>query len=111
MHRLFAVAVALGALGVACCSHVAAAPSPASGNAPAVSPRVGGEYLVTLAPGADAKAIQDVYGGLGVKRVQDLGRGVFLVTVGEDPGPQRMEELRAKDPRIQAVQPNFRYRG
>jgi hypothetical protein len=117
MHRFLAVAVAFGALGAGCCSPAAAGPSPASGNAPvsgtpaAASQRVLGEYLVTLAPGADVKAIQDVYGSLGVKRVQDLGRGVFLVTVGEDPGPQRMEELRAKDARLQAVQPNFRYRG
>ncbi len=106
------MAVALCALGAGCCSHAAAGASPTNkGNAPAVSQRVPGEYLVTLAPGADAKAIQDVYGSLGLKRVQHVGRGVFLVTVGEDPGPQRMEELRAKDARIQAVQPNFKYRG
>lgn len=105
------MAVALCALGAGCCSHAVAGASPAKRNALAVSQRVPGEYLVTLAPGADAKAIQDVYGSLGVKRVQHVGRGVFLVTVGEDPGPQRMEELRAKDARIQAVQPNFKYRG
>jgi hypothetical protein len=114
MRSLLAIAVASGALGTGCCSHVAASPAQpaavAQRPAPNASQRVPGEYLVTLAPGADAKAIEAVYGGLGLKRVQDLGANLFLVAVGEDPGPERMEALRATDARIQAVQPNFVYR-
>ncbi len=71
--------------------------------------RVPAEYLVTLAAGADPAAIAAAYGRFGVKGTRDLGRGVFLVTLAEDPGPGAMEEARRGDPRIQAVQPNFVY--
>jgi hypothetical protein len=33
------------------------------------------------------------------------------VTVREDPGPERMRAIAAKDARIEAVQPNLVYRG
>ena len=68
------------------------------------------EYLVTLAEGADVKAITDLYGRFGIKGTQDLGRNLFLLTLTEDPGPIKMEELRAQNARIKAVQPNFVYR-
>jgi hypothetical protein len=72
--------------------------------------RVPGEYIVTLAAGVDVKAISNVYGRFGIKRIQDLGRNIFLVTLSEDPNPAQMEELRRQDARIEAVQPNFMYR-
>lgn len=72
--------------------------------------RVPGEYLVTLAAGADAKAIDDLYGLFRIKGIKDLGNNVFLVTLTEDPGPEKMQKLRGESARIKAVQPNYVYR-
>jgi hypothetical protein len=114
MRALLAVTVA-GGLAAGCCAHAgatqpttaAAAPgSPASG----ASSRVPGEYLVTLASGADPKAIEAAFAAAGVTSIRPVGVGLYLVTVRDDPGPERMESLRANDPRIRAVQPNFVYR-
>jgi hypothetical protein len=71
---------------------------------------VPGEYLVTLAARGSVKSIVELYGRFGIKGMQDLGRNVFLVTLTEDPGPARMEQLRGNNARILAVQPNFVYR-
>jgi hypothetical protein len=73
--------------------------------------RAPGEYLVTLAEEADVKAIADLYGRFGIKGTHGLGRNIFLVTLTEDPGPAKMEELRGQNAQIKAVQPNFVYRG
>jgi len=73
--------------------------------------RAPGEYLVTLAAGADVKAIAELYGRFGIKGTQDLGRNLFLVRLTEDPGPAKLEELRGQSAQIKAVQPNFGYRG
>jgi hypothetical protein len=83
-----------------------APPAPKAGQ-----PRgqVAREYLVTLAARADPKVIAAVYGRFGIERTQDLGRGVFLVRLAEDPGLARMEELRRGEPLIEAIQPNFAY--
>mgnify|MGYP007070633242 FL=1 len=72
--------------------------------------RVPGEYLVTLAEGVDVKAITDLYGRFGIKGTQGLGSNIFLITLTQDPGPAKMEELRGKNAQIKAVQPNFVYR-
>ncbi len=72
--------------------------------------RVPGEYLVTLATGADIKAIAELYGRYGIKGTQDLGRNLFLVRLTEDPGPGKLEELRTRNAQIKAIQPNFVYR-
>jgi len=72
--------------------------------------RVPGEYLVTLAAGADVKAIAELYGRFGIKGTQDLGRNLFVVRLTEDPGPARLEELRSQNAQIKAIQPNFVYR-
>ena len=72
--------------------------------------RVQGEYLVTVATGADVNAIADVYGRFGIKDSKDLGNNVVLVTLTEDPGPETMEKLRGGNARIKAVQPNYVYR-
>jgi len=110
MRRLIALAATLaGATAVSACG------GPAPGN-PAAAPvvraqqtRVPGEYLVTLAAPNSVKAIVDLYGQFGIKGIQDLGRNMFLVTLTEDPGPARMEQLRGENAHIQAVQPNFMY--
>jgi hypothetical protein len=72
--------------------------------------RVPGEYLVTLVPGADTKAIAGLYGPFGIKSIKNLGNNLFLVTLTEDPGPAKMEELRGQNSQVKAVQPNFVYR-
>jgi len=69
-----------------------------------------GEYLVTLEERAGVEAIADTYGRFGIKGIKSLGRGIFLVTLDEDPGPEKVEELGRRDTRIKAVQPNFVYR-
>ena len=69
-----------------------------------------GEYLVTVTTGGDIKVIFDLYGRFGIKGSKDLGNGVFLVTLTEDPGPETMEKLRAGSAHIKAVQPNYVYR-
>jgi hypothetical protein len=77
---------------------------------PSSQPTVSGEYLVTLSPGVEVGTVEQVYGRFGLKRIQDLGNGVVLVALGQDPGLERMTELQARDSRIKAVQPNFVYR-
>jgi len=72
--------------------------------------RVPGEYLVTLAPGSDVKVITDLYGRFRIKDVRDLGRNIFLVTITEDPGPAKMEELSGQNSHVKAIQANFVYR-
>lgn len=108
--RLIALAVTLaGAAAGSACG------GPTPGNleaAPAVraqQTRVPGEYLVTVAAGDSVKAIAGLYGQFGIKGIRDMGRNIFLVTLTEDPGPARMEQLRGENAQIQAVQPNFVY--
>ncbi len=92
------------------CSQTPRDPVPAPSDFSSRQIRVPGEYLVTLAAGADSKAIADLYGRFGIKGTRDLGRNLFLVTLTQDPGPARMEELRGQNAQIKAVQPNFVYR-
>lgn len=108
-QRLIALAVTLTGATAAC------ACGPAPGNleaAPAVraqQTRVPGEYLVTLAARSGVEAIVELYERFGIKGIQDLGHNVFLVSLTEDPGPDRMEQLRGDNAHIQAVQPNLVY--
>jgi hypothetical protein len=92
------------------CSQTSNDPSPAPKDASSRQNRVPGEYLVTLAPGADVKTIADVYGRFGIKGTRELGKNLFLVIFAEDPGPAKLEELRGQNAKIKAVQPNFIYR-
>jgi len=92
------------------CSQTPRDPAPAPMDFSSRQTRVPGEYLVTLAAGTDVKAIADLYGRFGIKGTRDLGRNIFLVTLTEDPGPAKMEELRRQNAQIKAVQPNFVYR-
>lgn len=96
-----------------------AAPVPGAANPPSLAPRVlpgagqarvPGEYLVTLAHGADVAAISAVYGRLGVRQIKPVTADVYLLTLRDDPGPDAMESLRKRDARIKAIQPNFVYR-
>jgi hypothetical protein len=68
------------------------------------------EYLVTVEPGAGEGAVREVYGELGIARVDSIGNHVYRVVFTEDPGLERLEAKRQGDARIRAVQPNFVYR-
>ncbi|TFH33008.1 MAG: hypothetical protein E4G97_01655, partial [Deltaproteobacteria bacterium] len=95
MVYFIGLAVALaGAAMVSACSHTPGKLQAAPAGAWSRQTRVPGEYLVTLAEGADGKAIADLYGRFGIKGTKDLGHNIFLVTLTEDPGPAKMEELR-----------------
>lgn len=72
--------------------------------------RVPGEYLVTIAPSAESKAVSDVFGRFGIKAMKNIAPNRFLVTLSEDPGPEALEKLRTGDTRIEAIQPNYVYR-
>lgn len=111
MPRLIvlAAAMAVTAAGPAF-GHATGSPGQAASDLSSDQTRVPGEYLVTLVTGADSAVIAGIYGHFGIKGIQDLGRGIFLVTLTEDPGPEKMEELRGQNARIKAVQPNFVYR-
>lgn len=112
MRRLIALALALaGAAGGSACGNTPAgvqAAAPSGGWSRQT--RVPGEYLITLAVGANAKAITDVYGKFGVKDMRNLGQSIFLVSFDEDPGLEKMEQARTQSAQIKAVQPNFGYR-
>jgi len=69
-----------------------------------------GEYLVTLAAGADTSAIPDLYGQFGVRGIKALGDNIYLVTLANDPGPATLEKLGQQNTRIEKVQPNYVYR-
>jgi hypothetical protein len=106
---IFLVAALLVPGGIGCAASPPGPPADPKGL-PSDQPTVPGEYLVTLAPGADVGAVRQVYGSLGLKKVEELGGGVVLVALEKDPGLARMKELQAQDARIQAVQPNFVYK-
>jgi len=110
MRRLIALAVALAGAAAGCAN----GDTPGKSEATAADgwsqqTRVPGEYLVTLAARADVKAISGLYGRFEVRGIRDLGQGVFLVTLDDDPGPASMEKLRAGNVHIKSVQPNFVY--
>lgn len=108
--RLIALAVTLTGATAAC----ACGPAPGDpAAAPAVraqQTRVPGEYLVTLDARSGVQAIVELYERFGIKGIQDLGHNVFLVGLTEDPGPEKMDQLRGDNAHIQAVQPNLVYR-
>ena len=109
--RCFGLVVAMaGLVAGSACSQTPSGPAPKPMDLSSRQTWVPGEYLVTLAAGADAKAIAELYGRFGIKGAQDLGRNLFLVRLTEDPGPAKLEELRGQSAQIKAVQPNFVYR-
>jgi len=114
MRSLIALAVALGvSVVVFACGHTPnnlhSAP-PDYSDSSSQQHRVPGEYLVTLTKGSDIKAIIDLYGRFGIKSTKDLGNDIYLMTLTDDPGPAKMEELGKLNTSIKAVQPNFIYR-
>jgi len=99
-----------GLVAGSACNQMPSDPAPTPVDFSPRQTRMPGEYLVTLAAGADVKAIADLYGRFGIKGTQQLGRNLFLVRLTVDPGPAKLEELRSQNAQIKAVQPNFVYR-
>src|SRR5690349_25162368 len=95
-RRIALAVVVTGLAAGAACSQTPRDPAPAPMDFSSRQARVPGEYLVTLAAGADVRAIAELYGRFGIQGTQGLGSAVFLVRLTEDPGPARMEELRAQ---------------
>ncbi len=110
-RRIGLVLAMAGLVAGTACSQTPRDSAPTPMDSSSRQTRMPGEYLVTLADGADVKAIADLYGRFGIKGTQGLGRNIFLVTLTQDPGPAKMEELRGQNAQIKAVQPNFVYRG
>ncbi len=111
-RRCAALLVAIaGLVAGGACSQTPGQQAPAATGWSSSQARIPGEYLVTLAAGAEAKAIEDTFGRFGIRGTRQLGRDTFLVTLTEDPGPVAMEELGRKNEAVRSVQPNFDYRG
>ena len=109
--RCIGLVVAMaGLVAGSACNQMPSDPAPTPVDFSPRQTRMPGEYLVTLAAGADVKAIADLYGRFGIKGTQQLGRNLFLVRLTVDPGPAKLEELRSQNAQIKAVQPNFVYR-
>jgi hypothetical protein len=104
------VVIACAAAGYACAGNASGQLRAAPTGASSPQSRVAGEYLVTVAAPAGVKAITEVYARFGIKAIEEIAPGVFLVTVAEDPGPATMEALRKGAASIRAVEPNYRYR-
>jgi hypothetical protein len=103
--------VMTGAAAGLACSRTPNDSAPAAKELSSRRTQVPGEYLLTLAPGADVKAIADLYGRFGIKDTRNIGHNLFVVALTEDPGPAKMEELREQNMQIKAVQPNLIHRG
>ncbi len=88
-------------------------PPPAPGRPATPSPSlqkvVPGEYVVTFAPPATADLAREVLARYAPTKAQELGNGMVLVGLAEDPGLPALQELQGRDARIRAVQPNFVY--
>lgn len=119
--RALALALLLpAAFAAGCCRRVAPLPaSPRDAGRGAGeeerrstgAPVVPGEYLVTLAPGAGAEVLEEALAGLPPHALRALAANLYLVAFrAEDPGLAALEARRAREPRLQAVQPNHVYR-
>ena len=104
------VLVLISMVAVTSCGHGEGNQSSTSEDLMSQQVRVPGEYLVTLSAGGEAEVITNLYGRFGIKEMKNIGNNIFLVTLSEDPSLARMEELRAQEPRIEAVQSNLVYR-
>lgn len=111
-RRVVTAGLAIAA-AISACTHAPVAPSHAAVHAaperPAQQARVPDEYLVSLAPDVDERVISEFYGRFGIKELDALGDGTYLLVLTNDPGPQAMEALVSDDTRFRAVQPNIIY--
>lgn len=73
--------------------------------------RVAGEYIVTVHPGGDAALLRERYVTYGVREISDLGKGLFLIKLNQDPGLAEIKRRGLESDKVKDVQPNFVYRG
>ncbi|MEJ2061440.1 MAG: hypothetical protein P8Y64_13300 [Gammaproteobacteria bacterium] len=108
--------VLLGAMAMAACG---AAPAKQTADAQSgsaavsvepVGERVPGEYIVTLAAGADEAVIRTAYGEFGLESLKPLGERRYLMKLRDDPGPEAVVKRAGSSAGIEAVQPNLIYR-
>ncbi len=111
MRRFIILVMILVSSSAGCvCGHSAGNPELKASDFSSRQTRAPGEYLVTLVHGTDKEIITGLYGRFGIRGIKDLGNSIFLVTLTDDPGPEKMEELRGQNSQVKAVQPNFMYR-
>jgi len=79
-------------------------PQPASEN------RMPGQYLVTLKEGRSSETLIEVFKQYGIKSIQNLSNGRYLITLDQDPGPEAIAKQTANSSEIEDVQPNYIYR-
>ena len=104
--------VVASALLVSCVSGAKEGPQPHLRFGTANTPdRVAGEYIVTVLPGGDAALLRELYTAYGVREVTDLGKGLFLIKVEQDPGLAEIKRRGLESGKVKDVQPNFIYRG
>jgi hypothetical protein len=99
--RLLAPVLAAAALAAGC-----ATPTPHKG--PESAPEqiaIPGEYVITVEPGADGRALAGVLVDLTPTRIDGLGGDRWLVVFAQDPGLARLS-LRTGE-RIRSVEPHL----
>ena len=79
-------------------------PQPASEN------RMPGQYLVTLKEGRSSETLIEVFKQYGIKSIQNLSNGRYLITLDQDPGPEAIAKQTENSSEIEDVQPNYIYR-
>ena len=77
---------------------------PVNGN------RMPGQYLVTLKEEGDTEILYEAFAAYGVKSINDLSMGRYLITLDKDPGPEEITKEAATNTDIKHVQPNYIYR-
>ena len=80
------------------------APQPATEN------RVPGQYIVKLKEQGTEETLRTLFAEFGIKSIQDLSKGRYLITLEKDPGPEDISRQAATVAGIEYVQPNFIYR-
>jgi len=77
---------------------------------PATENRVPGQYIVTLKESGRSETLIEVFKQYGIKSIQDLSRGRYLITLEQDPGPEAVASQAANASDIEQVQANYLYR-
>jgi len=104
--RLFTV-LSLTILLSACYNKSASEPLPES---PASENHVPSMYLVTLSKQLAEQAIETLFAQYGVRELKRVDTQLYQVTLTNDPGLQRLQELAAESDLIRHIQPNNIYR-
>jgi len=72
--------------------------------------RLVGQYIVTLKEGRSSETLTEVFQQYGIKSIQDLSRGLYLIILEQDPGPEALAKQAATSSDIEDVQPNYIYK-